>query len=238
MGKAMLPIGVIADLICEELGDNTGSKKMRILQYIALGYQQMHMYLNKDVVIKTECLEYNGDSIELPNDFMYETKIGLKRGNNICTLHLNTGLNKSFEVLNDTDTLSRISLVLSGHHPADIPVSYYYNSPYGTLEGYGLGFAKNRYYNIQDGMLHLSTCLPDDGETEIIIEYKSDGLSGGLTLVPSEAFLALQEFAHARLNLEGPNGPHQMNYESHYKTLKRTYNFRSIDTLTELFSGK
>lgn len=231
----MVPISVIADLICTEIGDNTGGKKFQILQYISLGWQQMHLFLNQDVCIKTECIPYNRQSIELPCDFIYETKVGLKINDRICTLSLNTGLNKSFMDTNDTDSLHYIEDVLSGEYGPTESV-FFYNSPNGTLNANGYGFAKNKYYSIQDGMIHLSTFIPQYENAELIIEYKSDGLSGGLTLVPSEAFLCLQEFAHARLNKEGPYGQHQMMYESHYKTLKRLYNFRSADTLVELFA--
>lgn len=233
----MVPVSVIADLIVSQLGDNTASKKFLFMQYIALGFQKMHIFLNKDVCIKTEVLPFDGYSMELPDDFIYETKVGIKRGNCICPLYINSGNTRSHESMNDSDTLATIDMVLNGEIKPNKDECYFYNSRSGTLTGNGRGFSKNNYYDISNGKINLSTCLPDDECVEIVVEYKSDGLSGGLSLVPSEAFLALKEFALAQYNGEGPYGPHQMNWESEYKTLKRLYNFKSVDLLSKIISN-
>lgn len=239
----MVPIGVIADLVCEELGDNTGAKKMRILQYLSLGYQQMHLLLNKDFSIKSEVIPVDGGyQYELPCDFIYETKIGLKKGKQVWTLRLNTDLERSTNMLNDTDTLNQRNAILNGEYDENYDC-YFYNVfsggdyCYGSLGAHGRGIHNGGYYNIVNGVLNLSPfVISDDEDLELIVEYKSDGLTQGLELVPSEAFLALRFFAKAEYFGEGPMGNNRVMWENHFKGVKNLYNRTGIDVIAEIFA--
>jgi hypothetical protein len=244
--KPMLPIGVIADMICQELGDNKFLKKALILQYIVLGQQKMHLLLNKDVTIKSEVIPLNSDlQFELPCDFIYETKIGIKRGNNIAVLKQNRYFERQPKVLNDTQTLGDINNVLNFSYPdnqTDFAYDCYFYNPFrcgeylgGYYGAYGCGYS-NDYYNIKDGVLNISTYLPNDEDTELIIEYKSDGISGGLAFVPNIAFLALRAFAKAMYNDEGVDGKFTQVWESEFKTIKRMQNWVDIEVIANLFA--
>lgn len=244
MGKAMTPIGVIADLIVSELGDNTGAKKFNILQHLALCYQHMALFLNQDVCIKTEIIPMDGNQFELPCDFIYETKVGIRKAavgdqppSKTCVLHLNTGLQKSYIKANDTDTFKSIYTVFGcccDEEPGDM---IFYNSPCGPVYASGTGFHGKHYYNIENGVMNISPFLHSAGEQlELIVEYKSDALSGGISLVPAEAFNMFYFYGRARYFQEGEYGTNQVMYESQFKTLSKLYNFRPIDVLVELFS--
>lgn len=238
----MSPVRAIADLIVEELGDNTGRHRLRVLQYISLGYKQMHLFLNQDVSVKSIVMKPGQLVYCMPKDFVYETKVGLKRGDRIATLKMNTKLRQSYIVKNDSDTMEDVEAILEG--ATNVSEScYFYNvyrdgQYYPYYEACGTGYCGTNYYNIDKStgnvILQLSTLLPED---EIIIEYKSDGLSAGLKLVPSEAFLALYYFGRARYFGEGENGANQVMYESEYNRLKRLYNNKTIDAFTEIFEA-
>lgn len=234
----MAPVGAVADLICDEMHDNTKTKKFRLLQYISLGFQQMHLFLNPDVCIKTVVIS-PGQIKELPCDFMYETKVGLRDPvtKRICTIRQNNKRARSFTRKNDTESSGEVCSILGGLDVED--QCYFYNlfelgSYYGSVLAYGVGYDNNKYYDIQNNQIHISSCMPDDAE--IIVEYKSDGLSNGLVLIPSEAFLALYYFGWARYLKEGPNGSNQVMYESEYARLKRLYSHKSVDTLSDIMT--
>lgn len=243
MSKAMVPIGVIADLVCQEIGDNTGNRKMQVMQYIALGYQQMHLLINQDYSIKSEIIPIDSElQFELPCDFIYETKIGIKRGMNVWTLKLNTDLEKSSSQDSDTNTLNQMNAILN--NPIDESYDCYFynvfengNYCHGSLGAHGRGICGASYYNIVNGVLNISPFIvPKDGATELIIEYKSDGLSAGLELVPAEAFLALRYYAKAELASEGVNGNNRIMWENQFKTIKRIYNRTKYELIAEIFA--
>lgn len=244
MGKAMVPASVIADLVCKEIGDNTGDKKFQILQYIALGFQHMNLFLNIDKSIKTEIFEVGNETqFEMGCGFVYETKVGIRKkaspgreAGPICVLNLNTDLRKSTLELNDTDTLNDIESHIKSDFYGDGDCRFY-NSPCGILKGYGYGYACNNYYNVQDGILNISPYLHKLGDDlELIVEHVNDVLTEGVILVPAEAFSCLHYYAQARYNQEGEYGKWQLMYESAFKTLNRLYNFRPINQLTEIYT--
>lgn len=242
MGKAMVPASVIADLVCTEIGDNTGAKKFQILQYIALGFQHMNLYLNIDHSIKTELFDVGTDTqFEMGCGFVYETKVGIRRkatnekpAGPICVLRLNTDFRKSTKVLNDTETLIDMSEYLS--NVSGNCDCRFYNSPFGILEGYGCGYANNHYYSVADGCINISPYLHKLGEDlELVVEHVNDVLTEGVILIPAEAFSCMHYYAQARLNQEGQYGKWQLMYESAFITLQRLYNFRPADYLTQIY---
>lgn len=242
----MVPVGVIADLVCLQIGDNTFAKKAEILIYIGLGFQKMHLLLSNDTVIKSEIIKL-GDGLvyELPNNYLDMTKVGLKRGNNICTLSLNTDMVRSIDCPTDSEMMAMIDTNLTSNN--DGYDCYFYNAfccgEYvcggelgGKLGAYGTGFKKT-FYNIQNGVIQLSPFLvPDDEELELIIEYKSDGLSDGLELVPSLWFLSLLNFAKSMYYGEGVNGKFTLVWQSEYTTVKRVENWMDPKVIQNIFS--
>lgn len=246
MSKAMVPVGVIADLVCLEIGDNTFAKKAQILIYIGLGFQKMHLLISNDTVIKSEIIRL-GDGLvyELPCDYLDMTKVGLKRGNSICTLSLNTNLQRSIDCPTDSQMRDMIDTKLSSNN--DGYDCYFYNvfcdgeylcggEKGGKMGAYGTGFRKT-FYNIQNGVIQLSPFLVgEDEDLELILEYKSDGLTAGLELVPSLWFLALKNYAKACYFQEGKYGKFTDLWESEYLTVKRVENWMDPKLIQNIFS--
>lgn len=247
----MTPVGVIADMVCQERGDNTAAQKFWAMQLLALGFQKMHLFLNnQDIQIETVgmCME-GGSSFELPKNFIYETKVGIRRKGlpgdyfipgtppgPLCTLTLNNKMNKQGGA-NDTEAFNQFSDILNGNVSGECDC-YFYNSSEGTIGSYGRGYYSGSYYSIQNGQIHVSPNLYNLGDDlELVVEYKSDGLSDGLKLVPSEAFLALRYWCKAEMAGEGPNGENRRMWENEWGTLKRLYNRRPIDVMVELFAN-
>lgn len=237
MARSMTPIGVIADLVCDENGDTNHHLKFRIEQYIVLGFQKMHLFLNPDVSVKSFIIPFDY-IVEMPSDFVYETKVGVIRNGRAFTLWMNHRYRSSQQrMLNDSETLSCMDAV---HHGSDLEDDCYFHNCFrgsdfiGPIRSYGSGYTNSHFYNIKkmEGIIELSPSLPKD--CEVVVEYKSDGISAGLKLVPSEAFLALKYYATARLKGEGENGTNETMFRTEWATLKRLYNFKPIDLEIEL----
>lgn len=100
----------------------------------------------------------------------------------------------------------------------------------GELYGYGRGVYAPGYYNIdkKSGEIFIGSMVPKDAE--VVIEYKSDGISSGLKLIPTECEQALTHWAKARFFEDRRDlamaSWHEQRYESHYNKLKRLYNFQ------------
>jgi hypothetical protein len=245
MSKSLVSIDNISALICDELGDTSGTKyEFRISQYLALGYQKMHLFLDQETSFKSQILQL-GSVVEMPRDFVYETKVGIERDGHICVLNLSTDRMKSHVQKKDSEMRDMIDRVLDGTYVgrSEDAGHYFYNS-FGTngdflgeLYGVGSGFFRNGMYDIdrKRGCISVGSLLPSDAN--LIVEYKSDGISEGLNLVPSEMFLALRYFALAEFYKEGETGTNRNMYYNEYQNLKRLYTFKPISVLAGLFKS-
>ena len=84
-------------------------------------------------------------------------------------------------------------------------------------------------------MIALSSALAEGDE--LVIEYKSDGVSEGLTLIPSEMEPAVT--AGAKMFYYEDKDPRlaqvfQAKWEQEYGLLKKLYNRKPVDYLTSL----
>ena len=142
----------------------------------------------------------------------------------------------SHRVASDSETLSEIQSTID-ECETDGCDFYFYNGPCGMIKGYGCGYSKTHSYSVQNGAINISPYLHKIGEDlELVVEYVADTMTLGLTLIPAEAFTCMYHYALARFHNEGPYGPNQLLYESHFMTLNRLYNFRSINLLTEIYT--
>lgn len=247
MGKAMVPASMIADLVCKKIGDNTGAKKMEILQYIALGYQHMKIFSNVDKSIVTKIIELDyATQFDLGCSFLYATKVGIRTAatdtcppSKLKVLNVKDDLEVSVGCAGDEEKLEQIKSCLQEYEDEDGDCDcYFYNGPCGTIRGYGKGYSGNNYYNITDGVLNISPFLLKSGENlELVVEMVEDVLNTGLTLVPSEAFNCMMYYALSEYYNEGLYGKNRDRYEMEFKVLNRLYNFKSIDQLTKAIKG-
>lgn len=231
MSKALVPIDVIAENIVAGMGDSTGKFKYTISRHLLSGWRELNLFVNQDFEVKSAVLEYD-NVIEMPCDFVYETKVGILHNNHLAVLSLDKGIKK--ENLNQEQSEKQLQSIFRGEYYGDVYPFYntFRNGNYlGELYGLGRGVHCAGYYNIDKakGEIFIGSLVPKGAE--IVIEYKSDGISDGLKLVPTEAEICLSYWAKARFYEEREKLQlaqyNQLEYERHYNKLKRLYNFRS-----------
>lgn len=231
MSKALVPIDVIASNCCSGIGDSVNRYKFTFLRHLLSGWRELNLYVGQDTEIKTQVLEVD-NVVTLPCDFVYETKIGLLYNGHLATLSLDKSIGKtSLSQIQSEQTLSEI---FQGVYAGDIYPFYncFRGGNYlGEMYGCGRGVHSSGYYNIDrsKGEIYIGSLVPEGAE--IVVEYKSDGISDGLKLIPTEMEMTLSYWAKARfyedrgdLKLAGYN---QDKYEKSYNKVKRLYNFRS-----------
>lgn len=232
MSKALVSIKTIASNISAGMGDSTGKYEFTLSRHLLSGWREMNIYLNQEFNIKTAILEYD-NVISMPCDFIMQTKVGILHENGrLAVLSLDKSIRP--EKLNQTQSQNRINDIFCGNYIGDMYP--FYNcfrggNFLGELYGFGRGVHAEGYYNIdkKTGEIMIGSLVPQDAE--IVIEYKSDGISDGLKLVPSETELTLSYWAKARFYEEREKLTlaewNNREYEKHYNKLKRLYNFQS-----------
>lgn len=199
------------------------------------------MYLSPELDVLTEIFPASGQ-IELPCDFVYETKIGLLKNNCLVTLDLNKDLRLSSTKYTD----SQIQADMAGCWDGSITPEAYYpffncfrgGNYVGELYGAGCGYHSNTWYNIKDGILEIGSLVPDD--VEVVIEYKSNGIKDGFKLIPTEMVEAAVYKAKELFYEDSKPGLAAMaaeKYRVEYQRLKRLYAYRPPEYLAFLFKS-
>lgn len=231
MSKALVNIKTIASALSAGMGDSTGKYEFTLSRHLLSGWRELNLFLNQEFDVKSEVLEVD-NAINLPCDFVYETKVGILKDGHLAVLSLDKSIRK--ESLNQEQSAKRINDIFCGEYAGDYFPFYNVSRRgdfLGELYGQGRGVHCAGYYNIDKkaGEIYTGSQVPEGAE--IVIEYKSDGISDGLKLVPSECELVLSYWAKARfyeekgnLNLAQWN---EQRYEQHYNKLQRLYNFQN-----------
>lgn len=236
MAKALVSLDSIASRICSGMDDPGMTYKYKILTHLIAAYKEFHLYVDHEFDVQTAILAPD-NIIELPKNFVYETKVGLLRGGKCAVLTLDR--NMPPKQLNHTETLEHLENIWND---IDCPGNFiypFYNSPRGDISGCGCHLNKSGLYNInrKTGTLEIGSLLPSD--VEIVIEYKSDGVSAeGLKLVPSEqedvlSYGAKERFFEDKQNWAAAAKFGEKHKEKWYMT-KRLYNFRSALYIAEV----
>lgn len=230
MSRALVPIETIADDICVDLMDSTSRYKFSIMRKLMAGYRDLHLYVDQDFCVKTAVLEYD-NVIKMPSDFVYECKVGVERNGRIAVMTLDKGITR--QTLTQEQTETNLNCIWDGGEWGE--QFTFYNYPFfgnglGELYGWGGVVNCNGYYNINRklGEIYIGSLLPTDAK--IVVEYKSDGMEDGLTLVPVELWNCLKYYAKSEWYADKSQGPAETNrasYEREYNKVKRLYSFRS-----------
>lgn len=243
MAKSLISIDLLGFDICSDIGDSVSRHKSKINRHLISGYSKISRFIGNSFSVKTAVLSYD-NAIELPCDFIYETKVGIRHNGRIAVLTLDKGVER--HKLNDTETRDYLNCIWSGE--GSYGGYWFYNAYRGTQflgELYGMGryVLNNGTYNIDknEGVIYIGSHVPKGAE--IVIEYKSDGISNGLKLVPTEMRECLEYYAKWKFYLDRDN-PKSANYERLYKMeynqLQRLYNFESAlyatAEINEMFS--
>jgi len=243
MAKSLVPIDVISSNVCSDLGDSNGKWKFKISKHVLAGYRKLHTFVDQDFSVKTAVLEYD-NVVCMPCDFMYETKVGIMY--NGCLAVLTLDKNVQAQSISDTESTKYLNNIFAGEYSGE---GYYFynafrgNTSLGELYGLGRAVRNNGFYNInrQSGEIYIGSHIPRGAE--IVVEYKSDGVSDGLKLVPIEMQEALEYYAKFKWYADKNITQSQINknyYEEEYFRIKRLYNFRSAlymsSKINEFFS--
>lgn len=244
MSKSLITLDQIASDIIGDLEDSGLKHKFKITRHLIDGYSEMNIFICQNFDVKTEVLDFD-NSINLPCDFVYETKVGVLHNGRLAVLTLDP--NVKYGKKNDSDTQKYLSDIWYGDFGG--PGYWFYNAYragnyLGELYGLGRGVWNEGTYSIDktNGVINIGSHIPPDAE--IVIEYKSDGVSdNGLKLVPREMKRALTFYAKYMWYADRNVTQSQINenrYKRAYNKLQRLYNFRSAlymaDKINEMFS--
>ena len=242
--RSAIQLDKIANDVCISLGDTHFNSKLTVTNHLIDCYRDFSLYVGTEINVRTQCLAY-GNAINLPKDFIYETKVGVRMNGRIAMLTLDQ--NRHSVTFSDSECRDYLSHIWDGEYRGE--AYYFYNAPtsYGELYGYGRGVVNTGTYRInrRDGVIEIGSHLPVG--CEIFVEYMSDSVEEqGLKVVPTEAkkmheYFALSEmymnhkwrnFTAAQIN--------RNNYEMEFKRVKRLYNQRDpqqvIDSINAAFS--
>lgn len=199
--KGIINLNYIANLVLMDVDDYSLVNFKKMLQYAILGYQDLNLSTLQTVRVAYLVVDQNTKTVDLPDDYIMYTKIGYNNGGVITTLTLNDSL----MLARDTDSCGNdVNDNLDGDDDLGeiFPYSLYYaphvrNGQYvGELYGGAGGVNNSGYYRID--LEKRKICLNSEiAATELILEYKSSGVSGdGSTAVPRECTEALRAYVH------------------------------------------
>lgn len=241
--RATVYLDEVANDVCVALGDTSYNNKITVTRHLIDCYRDFSIYIGCDLNIVTKCLPY-GNTINLPKDFIYETKVGVKVNGKIAILKLDS--TRRLDNMNDTECRNYLSQVWDGEYFGEC-FTFHNHSGKGEMYGCGRGVANPGTFNInrKDGIIELGSHIPHDAE--IIVEYVSDLVSSdGLKLIPIEAkkfheYYALSEmYMGAKFSNITKSQISRNNYERDFGKTKRLYRHRDpqqvIDAINAAFS--
>jgi len=236
---ASIALDKIVRDVCEKFQDYNYSRYMEVLRDANRVVKRMHLNLiptEERFKVKTDIIKQTPNrAITMPDDYIYYTKIGVCKDGHIVTLGLDSSL------CNNDDQCPSQDQASSEVNFSTYPYDWYYpfHNYYGTsahfnkaptLYGYGGGKAAYGYYAVDESTnpprIIFSSDVPDDAE--IVVEYKSDGVGDGATLIATEAELCVFYYCMAHIYLSRDQaGMHDRmirQYQIEWNFLKKIYN--------------
>lgn len=235
---SLVPIDKVVRDACRTMGDTSYSKYMQVIQFANAAYRELSLYVIPNIetlTVKTETLSCGPTkAVLLPEDFVYETKIGICRNGRIAVLTINEDMCvDGAETFDHCDCpceedKEQVENILCGCEGSYSQYTFYNgvrNGAMGEFYGMGLGHNINGYYRIdkKKNVLYLNGL---HGDEEIIIEYKSNGVGSGAELIPTEAENCIQEYIFwqmYRFTDKAASRIAQEGWEMYYNKLKKLY---------------
>ena len=203
--KGVVNIDYIVQLVLMDIDDYSMVYQKKFMQYAILGFQDLNLYVMQSVKVAYLPVDSNTKTVDLPDDYITYTKIGYNNNGVITTFTKNDDLMLAHKtdscgnpVNNNTGGCNDIGELTSYSGYAG-----YYYSPHwrngqwvGELYGGAGGRNTDGYYRI-DTERRKIVFSSEVSNSEIILEYKSSGVSGdGSTIVPREYTEALRAYVH------------------------------------------
>lgn len=239
--KALESITIIASDFCDDIGDSIERYHLSYQKKLLKAHKKLNLFVSPELEVMTVAFPSDGQ-IELPCDFVYETKVGLLKNGHLVTLDLKKDLRLNNHKTTDTQMQDCINGLFDGSIVATEFMPFYNffrgDTFVGEMYGMGSGFHSHQWYNIHDGILEIGNLIPDD--VEVVLEYKSNGLKDGFTLVPTESVPYLEYEANKHFyEHKNPNLADDMERKAkeEYYRLKKLYNYRSPEYLAWLFKS-
>lgn len=238
--RSLTPIQDIAESVCvHNLGDSTKKYFAFVLEQMADGFREMHLFMSDSFSVKTEVMPV-GRVVDMPNDFIEPTKVGIKIKDRIAVLWRDYGsLNKRSHPNGNPSGFDGLWEVISGQLSPDC--SFYNYRGVNVLDGYTVGIDTSGFYlfNRENGTIEVGSYWPSDAE--VVVEYKSDGVSNGLKLVPTEWVTAMKEYAlwkyWTKMRDRVQANVHKGEYLTQYYMIKNMYVQQPIDYQARIFQN-
>lgn len=232
MAKSLIGIDTIAFDLCSDIGDSVYRHKAKFNRHLINGFRKINTFIGNAFSVKTVVLSYD-NVIEMPCDFIYETKVGVRNPTTGCIAMLSLDKGVERHKLNDTDTQNYINDVWtngSGYAGYLFYNAYQGGSYLGELYGSGRSVINSGCYSIDKdaGVIYVGGNIPIG--SEVVVEYKSDNVSKGLELVPIEMKECLEFYAKWKFYADkNPTlaKENQINYKKDYNQLQRFYNYEN-----------
>lgn len=230
---AVVNLDYIVNSCISDLQIHNTNEYDRLLQFAVRGFRKLNLMVLPSIKVAYLTLNEN-NTIDLPNDFVSYTKIGVVIGGNIWNLTLNKNmalprhLDECGNVLAAENTMSFLNQTSQGLAVStDIStfggiyyVPHWRNGQY-VGEQYGLGGGINREGYYREDKEKNQIVFTNIVQGEIVLEYKSNGITvEGGAAVPQEAIEALIAYVDwARINNDDKKslGEKQMKWQ-HFVT--------------------
>jgi hypothetical protein len=228
----------IAMASCAERGDSdfkTLSQTIRFCNDAVRDLILNTIPIVENVTVKSQILSLRDNkSVYMPPDFIYPLKVGICYNGRIAVIDYDPtlcldGCTDLITCEDEESAVSCVNGILNGQTTGNDFAFWntYRNGGY-LGEVYGIGGNVNAYgfykYHKKENLMTFRN-VPIG--CEIIVEYKSDGVGEGVTLIPSEAEMAVRYyvkrmFAEQKEQL-GISRQHDQMYQREVKNLERIY---------------
>lgn len=232
------------DTIVKQLCRRTGEPEYRnyddILEHVVSGFRQLNL-LSLPVVSKKALSINNYNALDWPTDCVSPIAVGQARNGRTVFLSIDDSIcQKNMECESITEAEKQIEAMFYG------PVASYeaYNfGEVGEMYGYGCGYNHLGYvtHDKQKRQSYIKGRY-EDGD-EFVFIYKSDGVSCGFDMIPSEAEMCIKSFALREYYLiknPGLSAGQHLRYKEEFTALKKFNTAMSkdewLDTLMQLYN--
>ncbi len=198
--RGIVNLEYVVHLVLMDIGDDSLRDYKKFLQYAILGFQELNLYASQS--IKVAYLPVSDiKTSNLPDDYVAYTKIGYNNGGVIDTFGLNEDLMMPHRTDDCGNPINDNTGGCGNQNAQHSSMGYYYTPHYrngqfvGEMYG-GVGKHSKGEFRIDEERRRI-VFNSEISVDEIILEYKSSGVSGdGSTMLKRQFVPALRAYIH------------------------------------------
>ena len=192
--RGVVSLEYVVSLALMDIGDDSLRDYKKFLQYGILGLTDLNLFVSQSVKVAYLTISET-KTAELPDDYIEYTKIGYNNGGVISTFSLNNDLMMPHGTDDCGDPVN--DNLGSCGEGRSLFAPHYRNGLYiGSLYGGTGGLRSDGYFRIDDEKRQI-VFNSEANVDEVILEYKSSGISGdGTTIVRRQFVQALRAYIH------------------------------------------